>query len=388
MKTTRRELLKIMGRGACTVGSLPLVLKALGIIDNPVFADESYPEAKYYKKLSGKRVQCTLCPMEHVLANGERGPCRTRENHQGTLLTHAYNNPAIIKIDPMEKLPSTHFLPDTKTLTIATGGCNLHCLYCQNWQQSQSRPEDLKTIDLSAVEAVKQALGKEIKTIAFSYTEPFMFYEYAIEIAKKAKEKGMRIAIATGGYINEKPLLELCKHADIITVGLKAFTEECYEKLTERSLEHVLETIKTIKKGSLEKGKKKEKEKLPCLEITNLIVPTYNDKKKMIREMCQWIKKELGEDVPLHFGRFVPRYKLKNLPQAPLRSLEEAREIAFEEGIRFVYLSNVAPHDGNNTYCPKCKKAIIKRIGFKVLENNLKDGKCKFCDQKIPGVWK
>ena len=379
METTRRELLKTMGRAAFTVGSLPLVLKALGIIDNPVFAGGGFPEAKYYNKLSENRVQCNLCPMEHVLASGERGPCLTRENHQGTLRTHAYNNPAIIKIDSMEKLPSTHFLPDTRTLTIATGGCNLRCLYCQNWQQSQSRPEDLKTFDLSAVKAVKHALGKEIKTIAFSYTEPFMFYEYVIEIAKKAKEKGMRIAIATGGYINEKPLMELCKYVDIITVGLKAFTEECYEELTERSLEHVLETITTIKKGA---------QKPPWLEITNLIVPTYNDKKKMIREMCQWIKKELGADVPLHFGRFVPRYKLKNLPQAPLKSLEEAREIALEEGIRFVYLSNVAPHDGNNTYCPNCNKVIIKRIGFKVLENNLKDGKCKFCNQIIPGVWK
>jgi len=377
MNLTRREFLNTLGKTTVAVGSLPLLLKALGLVDTPLFAGREYPEARYYDKLSRRRVQCRLCPLEHVLSDRETGPCRTRRNHGGVLRTHAYENPAIIKVDPIEKLPSTNFLPGTKTLTIAPGGCNLRCLYCQNWQQSQSRPEDLKTVELSSTEAVKRALGKEIKTIAFSYTEPFMYYEYAIEIAKKARAKKMRVAIATGGLIQEKPLLELCKYVDVITVGLKAFTEECYEKLTQRSLEHVQNTIKTIKKKTK-----------AWLEITNLVVPTYNDNKKMITEMCRWIKKELGADVPLHFGRFVPQYKLKNLPQTPLKSLEEAREIALKEGLRFVYISNVAPHDGNNTYCPKCKKALIKRVGLKILENNLTNGKCKFCGEKIPGVWK
>ncbi len=377
MHITRREFLRQAGKTTVAVGSLPLLLKALGLIDEPLFAAGGYPEAKYYDKLSGKQVHCMLCPMQHVLDDGETGPCRTRKNHGGVLKTHAYENPAIIKVDPIEKLPSTHFLPDTKTLTIATGGCTLRCLYCQNWQQSQSAPEALKTVDLPAAEAVKRALGKEIKAIAFSYTEPFVFYEYALEIAKKAKEKKMRVAIATGGYIEEKPLVELCKYVDAITVGLKGFTEKCYEKLTSRSLDNVKKTLQTIKK----------KTKV-WLEITNLVVPTYNDDRKMITEMCKWIKKNLGTDVPLHFGRFVPKYKLKNLPQTPLKSLEEARQIGLKEGLRFVYISNVAPHEGNNTYCPGCKKPLIKRVGFKVLENEIKDGKCRFCGRKIPGVWK
>jgi pyruvate formate lyase activating enzyme len=377
MGITRRQFLDRAGRTGIAVSSLPVFLKALGLLETPLFAADDYPKASYYKKLSKRRIQCELCPLEHILGPGETGPCRTRKNHKGVLRTHAYENPAIIKVDPVEKLPSCHFLPDTKSLTIATGGCNLRCLYCQNWQQSQKKPEDLKTVELSAAEAVKRALGKEIKTIAFSYTEPFVFYEYALEIAKAAKKKDMRVIIATGGLINEKPLKELCKYVDAITVGLKAYTEDCYEKLTERSLEDVKETLKTIKKKTK-----------AWLEITNLIVPTYNDKKKMIEDMCKWIKKELGRDIPLHFGRFVPKYKLKNLPQTPLKSLEEARDIAIDVGLRFVYISNVAPHKGNNTYCPKCDKALIKRVGFKLLENNIKDGKCKFCGEKIPGVWK
>lgn len=377
MCMTRREFLSTLGKTAVAVGSLPLLLRSFGLVDSPLFAAGGYPEASCYEKLSGKRVQCHLCPMEHVLEDGETGPCRTRRNHGGILRTHGYENPAIIKVDPIEKLPCTHFLPEAQTLTVATGGCNLRCLYCQNWQQSQSKPEDLKTVELPAAEAVKRALGKDIKIIAFSYTEPFMFYEYALEIAKQAKAKGMQVAIATGGLIREKPLVELCKHVDIVTVGLKAFTEECYGKLTQRSLDDVLNTLKTLKK----------KTKV-WLEITNLVVPTYNDNRKMIAEMCAWVKKNLGADVPLHFGRFVPKYKLKNLPQTPLKSLEEARDIALKEGLRYVYISNVAPHDGNNTYCHKCKKAIVKRVGFKILESNIKDGKCAFCRAKIPGVWK
>ena len=377
MAMTRRDFLGAVGKTTVVAGSLPLLLKALGLADTPLFAAGDYPEAACYEKLSRRRIQCRLCPMEHVLDDGETGPCRTRRNHGGVLRTHAYENPAIIKVDPIDKLPAAHFLPEARTLTIATGGCNLRCLYCQNWQQSQRRPEDLDTVELSSAEAVRRALGKDIKIIAFSYTEPFMCYEYTLEIAKQARAKKMKVAIATGGYINEKPLLDLCKYVDVITIGLKAFTEKCYEKLTERSLEHVLRTIKTIKKKTK-----------AWLEITNLVVPTYNDNRKMITEMCKWIKKELGPDVPLHFGRFVPKYKLKNLPQTPLKSLEEARAIALAEGIRFAYVSNVAPHEGNNTYCPKCKKALIKRVGFKLLENNVKDGKCRFCGQKIPGVWK
>ena len=189
MDMTRRRFLSNLGRTAIAAGSLPVVLKALGLLDEAAFAAGGYPEAKYYDKLSRRRVQCKLCPMEHVLDNRETGPCRTRRNHGGVLRTHAYENPAIIKIDPIEKLPCCHCMPDSKSLTIATGGCNLRCIYCQNWQQSQSRPEDLKTVRLSAAEAVKRALGKEIKAIAFSYTEPFMYYEYALEIAKKARAK-------------------------------------------------------------------------------------------------------------------------------------------------------------------------------------------------------
>jgi len=377
MKLTRRDFCRSLGKAVVVSGSLPLLARALGLLDGRAYAAGDYPECKYYDKLSGKDVQCRLCPMEHVLEDGETGPCRTRKNHGGILRTHAYENPAIIKVDPIEKLPTNHFMPGAQTLTVATGGCNLRCLYCQNWQQSQSRPEDLKTVELSSVEAIKRALDREIKILAFSYTEPFMYYEYAAEMAEKARGKGMKVALATGGYIKEKPLVELCRYVDVITIGLKAFTEKCYEKLTERSLSNVKKTLVAVKKKTK-----------AWLEITNLVVPTFNDDRQMITDMCKWIKKELGRDVPLHFGRFVPKYKLKNLPQTPLKSLEEARDIALAEGLRFVYVSNVAPHQGNNTFCPKCKKALIKRVGFKLLKNNIKDGKCSFCGEKIPGVWK
>ncbi|MFH1421659.1 MAG: AmmeMemoRadiSam system radical SAM enzyme, partial [Planctomycetota bacterium] len=209
-----------------------------------------------------------------------------------------------------------------------------------------------------------------------SYTEPIVFMEYMLDIAAHTKPKGIKNVVATAGYVEEKPLKELCKSVDAITVGLKAFTQECYKKLTDRSLAPVLKAIETIKKEGV------------WLELTNLIVPTYNDDKTVITEMCKWIKKNLGSQVPLHFARFVPMHKLKNLPQTPVKSLEEARKIALAEGIEYVYISNVAPHEGNDTYCPKCKKAVIKRVGLKILENNLKDGKCPSCGHKIPGVWK
>lgn len=375
MDLTRRGFLDRMARTAVAVGSLPLILRALGG-EVPAFAAEAWPEADHYEKLSGRRVQCLLCPMRHVLEDGATGPCRTRTNHHGVLRTHAWDNPAIVRLDPIEKLPAAHFHPDSMTLTIATGGCNLRCLYCQNWQQSQSRPEDLGTMDLSAAEAIHRALERDVKTIAFSYTEPLVFPEYAVAIAKAAKRKGMRVVVATGGYVLEKPLLDFLKYVDAITIGLKAFTEECYAKLTERSLAHVLDTLTTVK----------EKTDV-WLEITNLVVPTYNDRSGMIQKMCRWIRRELGPDVPLHFGRFVPKYRLKNLPQTPLAALEEARKIALAEGVRYVYISNVAPHEGNNTYCEKCGKPLIRRVGFKMLENRIKDGKCPSCGKRIPGVW-
>jgi pyruvate formate lyase activating enzyme len=377
MTMTRRGFLGRLGRSAIACGSLPLLLDAVGLGEPALGDDGPGGPAEYWERLSGRRVRCTLCPLRHALGRGERGPCRVRENHDGVLRTHAWENPAILKVDPVEKLPATHFRPATRSLTIATGGCNLHCLYCQNWQQSQSRPEDLRTVDLPAVEAVRRALEKkEIDTVAFSYTEPMMAFEYVRDIAARARAKGLRTIMATGGYVNEKPLLQMCRHLDAITVGLKAFTDESFRKLTERSLPPLLETIRTIRKKTD-----------VWLELTNLVVPTYNDERAMITTMCRWIVKELGPDVPLHFGRFVPRFRLSNLPQTPLRSLTEAREIALAEGIRHAYVSNVAPHEGNNTTCPECGRVLIRRIGFKVLRNDLEDGRCPRCRREVAGRW-
>jgi len=332
-------------------------------------------EARYWTSLEGQTVQCRLCPNFCVLANGKKGRCGARINSGGKLYTIVYGRPVATQIDPIEKKPFTHFLPRTTSFSIATAGCNLGCVFCQNWQISQSRPEDAESMVLPPEEVVRLAKNYRCASIAYTYTEPTIFYEYMLDTAKLAKMAGIRNVMHTCGYINPKPLKELLQYMDAVNVDLKGFSEEYYVQMCSGHLEPVLETIKQVKRSGV------------WLEITNLVVPGKNDDPKMIKAMCVWIRKNAGPDTPLYFSAFTPQYRLTGLPPTPVKTLEDAAKIAKSTGLHYVYIGNVMGNAGESTYCPKCGRLVVKRIGFDTLVVNLDDGKCRYCGYKIAGVW-
>ena len=332
-------------------------------------------EAKYWEKLPGNRIQCQLCFRKCVVEEGQRGFCRNKVNIGGKYYTLVYGLPCAVQVDPIEKEPQFHMLPGSKILCIGTASCNFRCKFCHNWHMSQRSIDQTINYRLSPEDIVKLAKAKGIPTISFTYNEPIVFYEYMLDIAKLAKSEGIRILFHSNGSMAPQPLRELLKYTDAATIDLKAFTPEFYARVSSAKLEPVLESLKIIK----EKG--------VHLEIVNLIVPTLNDDPRDIGRMCQWIKEHLGDDVPLHFSRFFPAYRLSNLPPTPVKTLEEARRIATDAGLKYVTVGNLPGHKYNSTYCPECGRILIRRIHFTVLQNNVEDGRCKFCGQGIPGIW-
>jgi len=340
------------------------------------FSAEQLKEASFWKKLEDKIVQCQLCPRKCVIHENRRGFCGTRENQSGVLYTMVYAKPVAIHVDPIEKKPLFHFLPSSSAFSIATTGCNLKCKFCQNWEISQARPEEVEYTYIEPKELVEKALESGSLSIAYTYTEPTIFYEYMFETAKIARTHGLKNVMHSNGYINEEPLRQLCKYLDAANIDLKGFSDEYYEKLTDATLEPVLKSLKVLRQEGVH------------IEITNLILPGFNDDETMLRKMCLWIKDNLGDYTPLHFGRFFPLYKLANLNPTPIETLEKARQIALDCGLKYVYIGNVVGHTSENTFCPRCKKIIIERKGYFITQNNLLDGRCKFCGEKIEGVWK
>ncbi|MFH0965025.1 MAG: AmmeMemoRadiSam system radical SAM enzyme [Planctomycetota bacterium] len=332
-------------------------------------------EAMFYEKLPDGRVECGLCPRRCVIAQGQRGACRNRENRDGTLYSVVYGKPCTVTVEPIEKAPFYHFLPGNWRLCTATVGCNLHCKYCQNWQISQRTVEEVDYRETPPDVLVAQARKESIPIICFTFSEPTSFYEYMYDTAKLAHEAGIKTAVVSNGFINPAPLRQLLTVVDAIRIDLKGFTEEFYEEVTGGRLGPVLETLKTIHQS----GKH--------LEIINLVVPTYNDDPETIRKMCQWIKDNLGVEHPIHFTRFFPQYRMTHLTATPVSALERAAEVAQEVGLQYVYIGNVPGHPLNNTYCPQCHALLIRRAGFQILENLIRDGKCPSCEHVIPGVW-
>lgn len=332
--------------------------------------------AKYWQKIKENIVQCLLCPRQCTLNIGQRGFCTVRINKEGQLYTLGYGNPVAVHIDPIEKKPFFHVAPGAPVFSLAVAGCNMRCIFCQNWQISQSRPDETENYNLPPEAVVNKTIENNCKFIAYTYTEPTVFYEYMLDIAKLAKEKGLRNTMHSCGYINPGPLKELLKYMDAVNIDLKGFSEEFYAKIGMLAqLKPVLETLKIIKEEGV------------WLEITNLLIPNFNDDAEKIKEMCVWIKENLGDEVPVHFSRFMPEYKLSNLPPTPVEKLQEAYQIAKSLGLKYVYIGNVPGHPGENTYCPNCGKIIVKRIGYQILENNIQTDKCKFCGYRIAGRW-
>jgi pyruvate formate lyase activating enzyme len=320
-------------------------------------------------------VKCRLCPHQCAVSDGQRGLCEVRENQGGKYKTLIYGRPVAMHVDPIEKKPLYHFLPATKAFSIATAGCNIECKFCQNWQISQARPEDLDSQYMPPDKIVIQAKETGSSTIAYTYTEPIIFYEYMYDTAKLGKSKGLHNVMISNGFINEKPLRELCRELSAVKIDLKAFTEKFYRETCSGELKPVLQTLKILKEIGI------------WFEIVVLIVPTLNDSEKENRDMCQWIIRNLGPDVPIHYSRFHPTYKIQNLPRTPVATIERCHDIAREEGIKFVYLGNVWNHKYENTFCPKCNKLLIRRQGYFTKVLSLKDGKCDKCGETIPGFW-
>ena len=340
-----------------------------------VFSQEKLKEALYYEKLDNKIVQCHLCPRNCVIPPGKRGFCAVRENREGTLYALSYGKLVAIHIDPIEKKPFFHFLPGSEAFSIATAGCNLRCKFCQNWEISQKRPEEVNYEYIEPAQLIQKVKASGTKIIAYTYTEPVVFYEYMLETAKLARHEGFKNVMHSSGYVNEAPLRELAKYLDAANIDLKGFCDDYYVKMSEGTLEPVLRSLKVLKEEGVH------------IEITNLVLSGFNDDPQDLKKMCLWIKENLGADTPLHFSRFFPMYKLVALNPTSVETLEKARQIALDAGLKYVYIGNVGGHQAESTYCPKCKKVLIERRGYFILENNIENGKCKYCGEEIKGVW-
>jgi pyruvate formate lyase activating enzyme len=302
-----------------------------------------------------------------------------RINLDGVLRSVVYGYPCSIHIDPIEKKPLFHFLPGTGILSIATVGCNLHCTNCQNWEMSQANPEDegLPPAYVCPPEKLVELTRRNnCLSVAYTYTDPIVYYEYTYDSAKLARQAGIRNVLVTAGYINAEPWNKLLQYVDAANIDLKSMSDDFYRRICSATLKPVQNALVLAKASGV------------LVEVTNLVIPTLNDGPEQIRDLARWVKANLGAETPLHFSGFYPRYKMQKLPPTSLKTLETARRIAISEGLDYVYIGNVASAEGQNTYCPGCKKLLIERTGFRVLQNRIKEGGCPDCQREIHGVWK
>jgi pyruvate formate lyase activating enzyme len=375
-RPTRRDFLE-----ACAAGGCLLLASGLPGLPRAAAAQEARKGlvkpvlSPWFTALGGGDVRCELCPRRCRVSPGRRGFCRVRENRDGKYYSLVHGNPCAVHLDPIEKKPFFHVLPATTSFSLATAGCNLTCKFCQNWEISQASPEDLYNYDFPPELVVRRAKEAGARSIAYTYVEPTIFFEYLVDIARLAKAAGLLNVCHSNGFINPDPLRELCGVLGAANCDLKGFTPEYYREMCGGELEPVLESLKTLKRQKVH------------LELTNLVVPTRNDDLGVIREMCQWIGRELGADTPLHFSRFHPLHKLRNLVPTPVATLEKALEVARAAGLQYVYIGNVPGHPAENTSCPRCRKLLIERRGYTVGAVRLHDGACAFCGQPIPGIW-
>lgn len=332
---------------------------------------------KYWHKLDNGRVQCDLCPQACKLNEGQRGICfvRMRVNDQIVLTT--YGRSTGFAIDPVEKKPLNHFLPGSAVYSFGTAGCNLLCKFCQNWDISKAHADDILNKAAAPENIARTAKEYGCKSVAFTYNEPTIFMEYAIDVAKECHKIGLKTIAVTNGYICEEPCREFFAHMDAANIDLKGFTEKFYHDITGSHLQPVLDTLVYVKKQTK-----------VWLEIACLLIPGENDSAAEIDASTKWIINNLGLDVPVHFTAFHPAWKMLDKPTTPLATLIQARDIAMQNGLRYVYTGNVYHPDGSKTFCYNCKKCIIAQSGYEIAEYNLdREGDCIFCHTKCDGVF-
>jgi pyruvate formate lyase activating enzyme len=332
--------------------------------------------AKWWEPTDGGKILCTLCPRYCKIGDGQPGFCFIRQNIDGKLYSIGYGRPTGFAIDPIEKKPLNHFLPGSTILSFGTAGCNLGCKFCQNWSMSKAKLDDLNSLDVSPEGVVELAKSYHTPSIAFTYNDPTIFGEYVIDISKIAREEGIKSVMVTAGYIDKEARKDVYKYIDAANVDLKGFTERFYHKLTYSHLDDVLDTLVWLKN-----------ETDVWFEITTLLIPDENDSPEEIKQECDWILKNLGDNTPLHFTAFHPDFKMRDKERTPEKTLITARNIAIDMGIKFCYVGNVHNTEGQTTYCPNCREKLIKRDWHSVISNKLVNGTCKSCGEKIVGVF-
>jgi pyruvate formate lyase activating enzyme len=334
---------------------------------------EKFHQALYWHT-SGNAIFCELCPHACKLTQGQTGICRNRQNRNGELAALGYGLPCAENVDPIEKKPLYHFLPGSRAYSFAVAGCNLRCKNCQNYAISQTSPLETGAAYRSPKSLVDEAEKAGAASIAYTYSEPAVWFEYMLDVAKIARNRGLKNVMVTSGYINPKPFDELARYLDGAHIDLKSFDDSVYRNLNAGKLKPVLDTILLAKKKGV------------WVEIINLVIPKWSDNYEMIRKMAAWIRENVGVDAPLHFSRFFPLYQLAQLYPTPTDVLVKAREIAREEKLRYVYIGNV-PEIDSDTHCVHCNSLMIKRTGYKVTVTGMNGSTCSKCGAKVPGVW-
>jgi pyruvate formate lyase activating enzyme len=330
---------------------------------------------RYWHKLDDGRIQCDLCPRDCKLHEGQRGACFVRKNVGDQIVLTTYGRSSGFCIDPIEKKPLNHFYPGSSVLSFGTAGCNLACKFCQNWDMTKSRDMD-KLMDRASPDAIARAAEEHgCKSVAFTYNDPVIFAEYAMDTADACHERGIKTVAVTAGYLHDEPRRDFFSKMDAANVDLKAFTEDFYYKLTGSKLQPVLDTLSYL-----------VHETDVWTEITTLLIPDKNDSDEELTKMCQWIRDELGPEVPLHFSAFHPDYKMMDVPPTPISTLVRAREIALNEGLHYVYTGNVHNIEGDTTFCPGCQSQLIVRDWYQINDYRLtEDGHCPDCGIAIAG---
>jgi len=337
--------------------------------------DETLHPARYWHALEDGRIQCDVCPRDCILKDGQRGFCFVRQRVGDRMALTTYGRSSGFCVDPIEKKPLNHFYPGSSVLSFGTAGCNLGCKFCQNWDISKSREMDRIADQASPLDIARAARQHGCRSVAFTYNDPVIFLEYAMDAADACRELGVKTVAVTAGYMHDAARRDFYAKIDAANVDLKAFTEEFYHRLTGAHLAAVQDTLKYL-----------VHETQVWTEITTLLIPGHNDSEKEVGELCEWVARELGPDVPLHFTAFHPDYKMSDVPHTPAATLTRARRAALQAGLRYVYTGNVHDTEGQTTYCPGCAQPLLVRDWYRILEDRLTaEGRCQKCGSAVAG---